>query len=216
MQFAVALIEYLISGVVASAWLTAILHHYYPLPLGKINDYKEVFIIIYLPITYILGIYIDTTSSYLIRRSGEIFSLLGEKLNIAESFRNKLASIYFAIAGTPKKDSYERSAAILARSVPDAVRTMEAYVSRDRIARGAALNAFAGALTAFFYAPPEYQTLITVVCSIACVYSIIMHKRLRRLSSRFKKVALSNLEKIKQTEPDEVTNQTTPLDYPRL
>ncbi|CRM41564.1 hypothetical protein J1G34_18625 [Pseudomonas sp. Wu6] len=204
MQFAVALIEYLISGVVASAWLTVILDNHYPIPFHKINEYKEVFIVVYLPIAYILGIYVDTTSSYLIRRTGEIFRLFGKRLNVLKDLRQGLSSIYRAIAGTPKEDSYERSAAILARSVPDAVRTMEAYVSRDRIARGAALNAFAGSVTAFFYAPPEYQTVVTVICSVACVYSIIMHKRLRRLSSRFKEVALSNLKKIKSTEPDEI------------
>jgi hypothetical protein len=72
---------------------------------------------------------------------------------------------------------------------------MEAYVSRDRIARGTALNAFAGAVVACLYTPPEYKTLVTTICLVAFVYSIMMHRRLSRLSSSFKKVVLENLKK---------------------
>jgi hypothetical protein len=187
MQFAVALIEYLISGVVASAWLTAVLLNHYPLLLHTINDHKDILILVYLPIAYILGIYVDATSSYIIRRAKELLSWVNKQVTISR--------IYRFIVGTPKAEPYKNTAAIMAYSPADAVRTMEAYVSRDRIARGTALNAFAGAVVACFYAPFEDKTLVTTICLVAFVYSIMMHRRLSRLSSSFKEVVLKNLKK---------------------
>jgi hypothetical protein len=193
MQFAVALVEYLISGIVASVWVTAIAMNYIQLPLSKINDYKEIFVIVYFPIAYILGIYVDTTSSFLIRRAKELDISIGRKIKTYLWFRKGFVLVYEFFSGHPKQDSYERSAGILSQSIPDAVRTMEAYVSRDRIARGAALNAFAGAITALVYAPIEVRTPIFSGCLIMFIYSLFMYKRLRRLSSRFKRVAISKI-----------------------
>lgn len=195
MQFAVALIEYLISGVVASAWLTAVLLNYYPLLLHTINDHKDILILVYLPIAYILGIYVDATSSYIIRRAKELLGWINTQVTLSPTTLDILARIYRFIVGTPKADPYKKTAAIMAYSPADAVRTMEAYVSRDRIARGTALNAFAGAVVACLYAPPEYKTLVTTICLVAFVYSIMMHRRLSRLSSSFKEVVLENLKK---------------------
>ncbi|AWA39413.1 hypothetical protein DBV33_12735 [Pseudomonas fluorescens] len=209
MQFAVALIEYLISGIVASAWLAAILNEYYPFTFADIKAYKEIFIIVYLPVAYILGIYVDTTSSFFIRRAGEIASAVSKVINVFPLFANGFKFLIRTLLGTPKPDSYKKSAAILARSVPDAVRTMDAYVSRDRIARGATFNAFAGGITALFYAPVEHKHLIIVVCILAFVYSYMMHKRLRRLSSRFKEEALKNLREIQSTEAGKTKKQAT-------
>jgi hypothetical protein len=201
MQFAVALIEYLISGIVASVWVTAIARNYIQIPLADIKEYKEIFVIVYFPIAYILGIYVDTTSSFLIRRAKEIDAAASESNNPYVWLRNGFAFTYEFIAGKPKIDSYERSAEILSYSIPDAVRTMEAYVSRDRIARGVALNSFAGAITALVYAPCELKNPIFFGCLISFIYSLFMYKRLRRLSSRFKQVALSKMNK-KQVDTD--------------
>lgn len=194
MQFAVALIEYLISGIIASVWITAIAINYIQLPLNGIKDFKEIFVIVYFPVAYILGIYVDTTSSFLIRRMKELDATC---ISIKPYlwFRKGFVFIYELLAGKPKVDSYERSAEILAQSIPDAVRTMEAYVSRDRIARGVALNSFAGAITAFIYAPSGHKNPIFIGCLIMLIYSLFMYKRLRRLSSRFKRVTLSKLNK---------------------
>ena len=195
MQFAVALIEYLFSGVVASAWLTAVVLNYYPLLLHTINDHRETLILIYLPIAYILGIYVDATSSYIIRRTRELTGWVNKQVSISPKTLNTLAWIYHFIVGTPKREPYKNTAAIMAYSPADAVRTMEGYVSRDRIARGTAFNALAGTVVAYLYASPEYKTLTTTFCFVAFVYSIMMHRRLSRLSSSFKKVVLANLEK---------------------
>ncbi|VVM72274.1 hypothetical protein PS645_01825 [Pseudomonas fluorescens] len=194
MQFAVALIEYLISGIIASIWVLAIITNYIKLPLDSIKDYKEIFVIVYFPVAYILGIYVDTTSSFLIRRIKELGCMLGSYKPCSRIIKFFLPAYVFLV-GKAKPDSYERSAEVLAHSIPDAVRTMEAYVSRDRIARGAALNAFAGATTAFFYAPSEIMTPVLVGCLLMLAYSLLMYKRLRRLSSRFKKVVISKIKK---------------------
>jgi len=195
MQFAVALIEYLITGIVASAWLIVILQNYIPVPLEIISNHKEFFVIVYFPMVYILGIYVDAISSFLIRRMKEIDES-GNKRNKSYAWvRCGVVKCFNVIAGTPKKDSYDRSAEILSYSIPDAVRTMDAYVSRDRIARGMALNSFAGAVAAYVYAPYQLKLPITVACLASLIISMLAYKRLRRLSSRFKRVALAKIRK---------------------
>lgn len=199
MQFAVALIEYLISGVAASAWMFAILREHYPayfaeVPWSTLKDYKEIIILIYLPIIYVLGIYVDATSSYLIRRGAQVDDWIDRRLNRFSGPRDRVLSLWKRLVGSPKQHPYGKTAAIIARSAPDAVRAMETYVSRDRIARGVAFNAFIGGLTALFYASQPHKLVIFVVCAITFMYSSIMHNRLSRLSSQFKKVVLLNLQ----------------------
>lgn len=199
MQFAVALIEYLISGIAASAWMLAILREHFPaylagIPWSTLKDYKEIIILIYLPIVYVLGIYVDATSSYLIRRGAQVDEWIDTRMNRCSSARDRVLSLWRRLVGSPKQQPYGKTAAIIARSAPDAVRAMETYVSRDRIARGAAFNAFAGGLTALLYAPQQHKLVIFLVCAITFMYSSIMHNRLSRLSSQFKEVVLRNLQ----------------------
>jgi hypothetical protein len=210
MQFAVALIEYLISGIVASAWLLAVLNHYIPLPFELISDYKELLLVIYFPIAYIMGIYVDAASSFLIRRTKEIDKALDKYVEPYSRFRCFVVKIFEYIAGKPKPDSYERSAEILSYSIPDAVRTMEAYVSRDRIARGMALNSFIGAITAYIYAPSTLKSAVTVACLVSLVISLLAYKRLRRLSSRFKRAALSKIKKSDTVDANNTEEINTP------
>lgn len=210
MQFAVALIEYLISGIVASVWAVALLTYYGDITIAELKDLKDelaVAAVVYFPLAYILGIYVDATSSFLIRRIIDIDNNANAKYSAYKYTRSKISRLFCVIAGTPKPDSYERSAEILSHSISDAVRTMESYVSRDRIARGVALNSFIGIFVSLLCAPPDKRWLLSLVCIVLTVYSLIMYKRLRRLSSHFKKVALVHIRK---TNPPKtlITNLT--------
>ncbi|NHQ59833.1 hypothetical protein G9409_04395 [Chlorobium sp. BLA1] len=200
MQFAVALVEYLISGIIASVWFIVIVVNYIPFLFSDIKEYKEIFVIVYFPIAYILGIYVDATTSFLVRRCKEIDVIAITSFKSYACFRCCCIRVYNFIAGKPKGDSYERSAEILSHSIPDIVRTMDAYVSRDRIARGVAFNSFAGAITTLLYAPSDLKKTIFLGCLISFIYSLFMYKRLRRLSSRFKRVALSKMNNMKVWE----------------
>lgn len=201
MQFAVALIEYLISGIVASIWAIALLTYYGDISIADLKTHKEelsVLAVVYFPLAYILGIYVDATSSFLIRRFLDIDIKVNNRFLVYKYFRSIFRRFFYFIAGTPKSDSYERSAEILAHSISDTVRTMEAYVSRDRIARGVALNSFTGFFVSLLCAPPDKKLFLAFVCIALTGYSLVMYKRLRRLSSRFKSVALKH---IRQTKP---------------
>lgn len=208
MQFAVALIEYLISGIVASFWLVALLTYYGGITIAELKGIKDelaVLAVVYFPLAYILGIYVDASSSFLIRRIIGFDNNAKTRCVAYKCVRSKISGFFAFIAGTPKPDSYERSAEILSHSISDAVRTMEAYVSRDRIARGVALNSFIGVFVSLLCAPPEKRWLLSLVCIVSTVYSLIMYKRLRRLSSRFKKVALLYIRKANR---ESITNLT--------
>lgn len=196
MQFAAALIEYLITGIVASIWMATLINKYINLPLGEIKEYKEIFVVVYFPVAYILGIYIDVTSSFLIRRTKELYEPIS-KTRIFSPVHKAIAWVISKIVGNPKEDSYERSAEILTYSTGDLVRTMEAYVSRDRIARGMALNSLFGGLVSAFFIPDDLRAPVSIACFISFVVSVLVWIRLRRLSSRFKRVAISKLSTLK-------------------
>ncbi|WHR59270.1 hypothetical protein [Acinetobacter haemolyticus] len=192
MQFAAALVEYLISGIVASIWIVLVINAYIPLPLTEIKEYKEVFAVIYFPIAYIFGIYVDVVSSFLIRRLKQLYKKLLDN-KIVNSIHKGLAWLIKMIFGTPKEDAYERSAEILSYSKGDLVRTMEAYVSRDRIARGMVLNSFIGAIMSAIYLQTPLRTYVSILCLILTIISVLIWVRLRRLSSTFKRVAIVQL-----------------------
>lgn len=193
MQFAAALIEYLISGIVASIWVVLIINAYIPLPLTDIKDYKEIFVVIYFPIAYIFGIYVDVVSSFFIRRIKQLYNKLSETI-IFNPIHKGVAWIVKIIFGTPKEDSYEKSAEILSYSEGDLIRTMEAYVSRDRIARGMVLNSFIGGVICAIYLQPPLNITASIVCLISTIISVLIWARLRRLSSTFKTVAIAKLK----------------------
>jgi len=92
----------LISGIVASVWITAIARNYIQIPLADIKEYKEIFVIVYFPIAYILGIYVDTTSSFLIRRAKEIDAVANDSNKPYVWLRNRFVFTYEFIAGKQK------------------------------------------------------------------------------------------------------------------
>jgi len=209
MQFAVALIEYLISGIVASIWVFFLMKHHFPLPeepLELLTKYKELVVVIYFPLVYILGIYVDTLSSFLIRRFKQL-DASSSKCCLYRGPRKAFATCFALIAGDPKSDAYGKSSKILAQSIPDAARTMESYVSRDRIARGMALNALCGAIVAWLYAPEPYRMSSVITCLIVTVVSLFMYVRLHRLSSQFKAATVRNIETtVRNTEASKGSN----------
>lgn len=68
MQFASALVEYLAAGIAALLWLR-------PLAQKILNfeiPINEASVVLVLPMAYVLGIYIDSTSSFVIRWIGHL------------------------------------------------------------------------------------------------------------------------------------------------
>jgi ABC-type branched-subunit amino acid transport system permease subunit len=191
MQFA-ALIEYLITGIISIIWLGLFAGQYIEVQAQNIKDYKEIVVICIFPIAYILGIYVDVSSSYLLRRISNAYRLVSNisKVKPVASFIKKIVTF---ILGTPKNAPYERSAEILSYAPSDTIRTMEAYVSRDRIARGMALNSFIGFWVARDVLTGELQRTIVYLSLAFCVISVLVWFRLRRLSKAFKTQALKQL-----------------------
>ena len=138
MQHAAALIEYLVTGIISLLWIGLLSSQYIDVSELNIKDYKEIIVIYIFPIAYVLGIYVDVTSSYLLKR----FSNIAKFIEGFCTFPNWLLVASNFILGKSKPEPYKRSAEILSHSPSDTIKTMEAYISRDRIARGMALNSF--------------------------------------------------------------------------
>lgn len=195
MQFATALIEYLISGIVASIWIMMIIDPDVTSHLNKFDNYKDIFVLMYFPIAYVIGMYIDTISSFILNRLNEIYSklleikFLGNIHKVSNCFIKK-------VFGEPKENSYKKSAKILSYSEVDIIRTMESYVSRDRIARGMLLNSFITGIVCVIY----LKFTIAIVCLFFSIISFLVWVRLDRLSSKFKDAAIENLEARKEMD----------------
>lgn len=77
MQFVAALIEYLISGLISFAWLAPLINIFvYPIIDLASNSAlsallpKEFIVLIFLPIAYVIGIFVDLFSSMLLNLIG--------------------------------------------------------------------------------------------------------------------------------------------------
>lgn len=165
MQFASALLEYLVSGFVALLWLVPLCRAAVGArtPWPQINEPS---LYLYLPAAYVLGILLDATSSYLLER-----------------FRRDGQS----------RASYDRSVHILTHGSEHLIRTMEAYVGRDRIARGVVLSAAISLPVYLFVFTGKPQVYAVAGSLVALVWSFLVWHRLDNLSSKFKDQALLRL-----------------------
>jgi ABC-type branched-subunit amino acid transport system permease subunit len=196
MQFS-ALIEYLITGIVSSVWFSVLVNKFIPIPIDLIKDYKEIVVVVYIPVAYVLGVYIDVVSSYLIRRFKELYlSVL--KCNVISEIHNKFSKIFLIISGNTKSSPYKHASIILSYSPSDMIKTMDAYVSRDRMARGMALNSLISAFVFLWALPDDISYKAFIICLVLFLLSISIWHRLRRLSSTFKKVAIEALKNTQQ------------------
>jgi len=193
MQYAAALIEYLITGLISLIWVGLFTSQYFELTAQNIKDYKEVILVCIFPIAYIMGIYVDVASSHMLRRFSNFAEYVSENLPWSE-FRAKWSAKFSkAIFGRPKAEPYKRSAEILSYSPSDTIKTMESYISRDRIARGMALNSFIGGWVALFTLKGDIMLTVLNYCVVFFIVSILAWLRLRRLSKEFKTQALVQL-----------------------
>jgi hypothetical protein len=186
MQYAAALIEYLITGIISLIWIGLYSNQYIDISAKNIKDYKEVIVISIFPVAYVLGIYVDVSSSYLLKRFNNIATFIGKYL----SCPNWLRTTSNFILGTSRSEPYKRSAEILSHSASDTIKIMEAYVSRDRIARGMALNSFMCGLASYLFLSGDVKCTAINYCIVIFVISICSWFRLRRLSKAFKTQAL--------------------------
>jgi hypothetical protein len=177
MQFASALVEYLAAGVAALLWLSPLVQKI----LGLNVPLNEASVVLVLPMAYVLGIYIDSTSSFLIR------VLRLRKFHLPERVRRILVKIL----GSPHSGTYDRTVPILSKSPELLAQTMLTYVGRDRIARCMSLNSVLGIFTACYIRPGDLT--LAGILVVTLLWSLATWHRLERLSSKFKDKALQTL-----------------------
>ncbi len=194
MKYAAALIEYLITGIISLIWIGLYSKQYVDISAENIKDYKEVIVICIFPIAYVFGIYVDVSSSYLLKRFNNIAEFISGRI----SCPRWLKWLFTLLVGTSKSEPYKRSAEILSYSPSDTIKTMEAYISRDRIARGMALNSFACGLISHLTLTGKTQHIAVNLSVAVFILSIFAWFRLRRLSKAFKTQALIQLTKREQ------------------
>ncbi len=74
MQYTAALIEYVITGLIALIWIALLLSTNIDFLTIDYNKFKEVFLILIFPLAYIAGIFIDTISSFLFKFISKILA----------------------------------------------------------------------------------------------------------------------------------------------
>lgn len=180
MQYTAALIEYIITGLISLIWIALLLSTNIDFLTIDYNKFKEVLLIVIFPLSYIAGIFIDTISSFLFKIIGGF--LWNQKEKTTSNDDNTLSK------------SYEKSAEILSYSVSDIIRTMELYVSRDRVARGMALNSLMIGISMIIVLDIKERYPLIVASFALTIVSILIRVRLKRLSDIFKLKATHNLK----------------------
>ncbi|MEQ4655445.1 hypothetical protein AB7092_22345 [Providencia rettgeri] len=190
MQYTAALIEYVITGLISLIWIALLLSMNIDFLTIDYNKFKEVLLIIIFPLAYIAGIFIDTISSFFFKKIDTISSFLFKTIkNILGNQKEK---------NTPDDENdspepYEKSSEILSYSISDTIRTMESYVSRDRIARGMALNSLMIGVSMIFVLDINERYPLIIAFFTLTVISIVIRGRLKGLSDSFKLKAIYNL-----------------------
>ncbi|EUJ11159.1 hypothetical protein Meth11DRAFT_1999 [Methylophilaceae bacterium 11] len=167
MQFGLALFEYLVAGLCGALWL---------IPIGnewglkiiidavtKASGIGDLNVFIFIPIFYVLGIYIDRSASFI----------------------NKCLNKFVFKKEDSSEASYLRTVRILHSSERLGL-AMEYYVSRERIGRCTSLNLFIGAITLAFYNHWYGMAL----CVAIFIFSLLITKNLKSLSDDFKNESL--------------------------
>ncbi|KKK67615.1 hypothetical protein LCGC14_2952300 [marine sediment metagenome] len=193
MQNAVALIEYLITGIISFIWIALLSSLYVDLNYQHYLNYKEAILFCLFPIAYVLGIYVDVTSSFLLSRITKVIKLI--KKLIPECMTKYYKKLCDTLFGNSGGQPYKHSAEILSHSPSELIKTMDIYVSRDRIARGMALNSLLSICAANLALVSNEKDIVESFFLIFFMISILAWLRLRRLSKVFKIQALKNLRR---------------------
>lgn len=193
MQNAVALIEYLITGIISFIWIVLLSSLYVDLNYQHYLNYKEVILFCLFPTAYVLGIYVDVTSSFLLSRISKVIKVI--KKIIPECMTKYCKKLCDALLGNSDRQPYKHSAEILSHSPSELIKTMDIYVSRDRIARGMALNSLLSICAANLALVSNEKDIVESFFLIFFMISILAWLRLRRLSKVFKIQALKNLRR---------------------
>lgn len=187
MQFAAALVEYLIIGAIALVWAAPLGSHFFGLPLTP----DQTSVIFVTPFIYVIGMYIDAAASVLLKKW---------KKNTKEATKE-------ATEGTTPQ-AWTKTVQVLTHS-PELSQTMNALVTRDRVARGTFLNS----VIAIFVPPmmgmrwSRWAPLSLTAIGFSVV-AFLAWRRFDRLSFDFKQKAIEQIKlKLSLANKD---NQGTP------
>lgn len=176
MQFLAALVEHLVVGVVALLWLLPLADQLALVPNVKISDHKEVLIAVGLPVSYVVGMYVDVLAS-------PLTALLRRLLdNCRPGLR---ASFFGGHLGTPGHKSYQRTASILKHSPDEAAKYFLQLSGREKIARGVALN-FVMATIVNLAVPHGMYSVPCWLLALLGIVGVLVWLRLNALTDTFK------------------------------
>ncbi len=184
MQFLTALVEHLVVGVVALLWLLPTASSFNLLPcLVDLDKHKEILLAVGVPIAYVVGMYIDVIASLFflpVRR----FLNFGDKKWRERFFGSHL--------GSASGVAYDKSAKILIHSPDEAARYMLQLSSREKIARGVALN-FLLAAVANIYLPPSNFSISASIMFGLGIFGFFVWLRLNALTDIYKSNLVSGI-----------------------
>jgi hypothetical protein len=176
-QFTATLVEYLVIGTVALFWLVPLSSHLF----GVTLKLDEANVILILPLLYVLGMYIDATASILLHKM---------KWHVKDAKEENKKN----------PQPYKKTVKILLAHSPEIAQTMQALVTRDRIARGSFLNALLVIpITCLVEVELEQRIKFIIIAALASLFTFTMWQRFDKLTSEFKKLALEEIQHLSPT-----------------
>ena len=177
MQFAAALVEHLIVGIIALIWMLPLLDGLQLMPAADFEKHKDFMIAIGLPITYVVGIYVDVFASVL---TAWMRSILERQFG-ADRFR----TVFGGVADGKSAKPYAKTVKILRRAPDEAVKFLQLLTSREKACRGVFLCLLLGAATNVLVESKRFRVSPTVLLILAVV-SFVVWLRLTVLTEVFK------------------------------
>lgn len=176
MQFLAALVEHLVVGVVALIWLLPLAEQLALVPAVKIVDHKEILIAVGLPVAYVVGMYVDVLASPMAALLRRLIDYLWG------NWRVRFFGGHLATAGG---EAYQRTKAILVKSPDEAAKYLLQLSSREKIARGVALNFLLAAVVNLAATKSMYSVPPWLLALLAAI-GVLVWLRLNALTDKFK------------------------------
>jgi hypothetical protein len=191
MQLPGMLIEYLITGSCALIWMWVLAK-----VLGKeVPDVTDARLIVFIPAIYVVGMIIDYVARGLVEFIRKSAKERNRKTKSSRTSTSHTKSVVLKSEekGTPKLGPASIARAYMFLQSPDLGKQYEMRSSRDRVARGAFLNAILLTISLTIFCPcsnPNLPLLITLPAGLLLsALCFAMWHRFERLTSKFKRSA---------------------------
>lgn len=205
MESVFTLVEYLVGGLVGFLWLIPVLHKLLPFCEldTSISGNEALISAITVAFAYVLGIFLDRASSFLLKPQKSINRTTKGLIKIWQRYtlckNTSIADIKNKPKAARSKNSsqkftaYDKTTKILVCGSDALAQATQVNVGRERIARMMLINSLVGLIVAVWLV--RYSSALLILLIIVVIWSLLTWAELSTLSAQFKENAVAEVER---------------------